>query len=517
MIVRRIDRQSISDNNYRIDDSANQQPTTNDRRIELLSQSNNTFSKRRQMYRRNSNSLKVEQSQEYSLQSSPIRTSLSFQMPSRAQPLSSEVDISEVSQLESSSYSSPFLSSSSSFSSNMSSQSNSATPTHPRASCKSHSHTSSLSDSVSALLNFRFRPTLLLVILSLWVALLSSCVSAAPSGHSISSLHRHHHPSHPHAQSVAQYQSSYASQARYGIQADQAPIVGMRHTDATPSSTHSTTVTVAPTTTTTSTTPPLSTLLESSTRRTSSSDRSVRRVDPRGHPNHLSSYLARRQQQQQQHVLNSQMQHRVVSVPNSTTTSSTTTSTTSTTTSRPEVSRFPNTHCPRGPPTSWQGKLDVAAKAYLAPVVLYGQLISLSEDYGGRIAATFRLLKTVKPEMSVLNHSEIAEKLNDSRFDETHVKLYFVRNTTEAEANQQPFCAHAMPSVFQELKTAERYILFTYPQVLSSRGYTLPVHKNGNTRSHQVISLVTFAPPEVHSRTSSRMVRKVLCQHCGKF
>nr|XP_027200253.1 myb-like protein I [Dermatophagoides pteronyssinus] len=201
--------------------------------------------------------------------------------------------------------------------------------------------------------------------------------------------------------------------------------------------------------------------------------------------------------------------------------------------------------CPDGPPEQWSQQLDVAGKALLSPIVFYGELISLAEDYGGRIGATFRLLKLIKPDMSKISTINNYPNTNDDLSIlipnpnyETQIKLYFVRN--QNESMETPFCAIYMPQIWEKLRTKTRYILFAQQQILSTRGFMLPpissssslsnndLHKQFNNRlitndnnhhriiGHQLISMITYTIPETLSRNTSRLVRKILCRDCAK-
>lgn len=196
--------------------------------------------------------------------------------------------------------------------------------------------------------------------------------------------------------------------------------------------------------------------------------------------------------------------------------------------------------CPKGPSHHQDNQMDAATKAYLAPVVFYGQLISLAEDYGGRISAKFRLLKLIKPNVhhgtSSTGNVSFANFISNREF-ETHITLYFVKNLENLEA---PYCALHMPDISEKLRTQQKYILFAHNVI--NRNFTVPA-SSPSTRSipsshhtnlvrhhqtsshskhsrhigHQMISLVTFATPELLNRNTSRLVRKVICKGCGKF
>jgi hypothetical protein len=168
-------------------------------------------------------------------------------------------------------------------------------------------------------------------------------------------------------------------------------------------------------------------------------------------------------------------------------------------------------NCPDGPPPQWESQLDVASKAFLAPIVFNGKLISISEDYGGRIGATFRVQKLIK------NSSTI----NPNLMTGAHVTLYFVRN--KMSKSEPPFCAIYMNDKLVKLRPQEKYIIFASPPLtMFSNSVHMNVAINSNHQllrpinSHTVINLSTFASPELHNKRSSRLVRKVLCRKCGK-
>lgn len=171
--------------------------------------------------------------------------------------------------------------------------------------------------------------------------------------------------------------------------------------------------------------------------------------------------------------------------------------------------------CPKGPPTQWEPELDAASKAYLAPIVLTGKLISISEDYGGRIGATFQVKKLIK------NQSSLSPNLVLS----SHVTLYFVRN--KLLKPEPPFCAIYLNENLVNLRPQEKYIIFASEpfSVMSNSVHmnSIAINVDSNNQllrpiasSHTVINLSTFASPEVQNKRSSRLIRKVLCTRCGK-
>lgn len=171
--------------------------------------------------------------------------------------------------------------------------------------------------------------------------------------------------------------------------------------------------------------------------------------------------------------------------------------------------------CPDGPPSRWESNLDVASKAYLAPIVFNGKLISISEDYGGRIGATFRVQKQIKNSSSSLFNLMIG----------SHVTLYFVRN--KLLKTEAPHCAIYINDNLLKLRPQEKYIVFASPPVtMFSNSVYMNIALNNNNKhqslrptanSHTVINLSAFAAPEQHNKRSNRQVRKVLCRRCRKF
>lgn len=172
-------------------------------------------------------------------------------------------------------------------------------------------------------------------------------------------------------------------------------------------------------------------------------------------------------------------------------------------------------HCPDGPPTYhkhiWESHLDVASKAYLAPIVFNGKLTSISEDYGGRIGVTFRIQKMIKNSSSL----SLSSHLRGGQ----QVTLYFVRNKLKSEP---PFCAIFINDNVLKLRPGEKYFVFASPPMttfssVNSANNANTHHFTRAPHSYTVISLSAFAPPEPFSKRSSRLIRKLLCKRCGKF
>ncbi|CAG2108245.1 unnamed protein product [Medioppia subpectinata] len=189
--------------------------------------------------------------------------------------------------------------------------------------------------------------------------------------------------------------------------------------------------------------------------------------------------------------------------------------------------------CPEGPHRQWGADLDAASKAYLAPIVFSGKLISISEDYGGRIGATFHVKKLIKNQSSLSAHLVLS----------SHVTLYFVRN--KLLRPEPPYCAIFLDDhIISTLRPQEKYIIFASPPftLFSNSVHHFPAiartsnpHQsvrpnsaNGvtagaiaghspstHTTTHTTINLSAFVAPEPHNKRSARLVRKVLCPRCG--
>lgn len=200
-------------------------------------------------------------------------------------------------------------------------------------------------------------------------------------------------------------------------------------------------------------------------------------------------------------------------------------------------------NCPDGPPLQWESQLDAASKALLAPIVFNGKLISLSEDYGGRVAATFRVLKQIKNIGS--SHGTVPVNLLIG----TQVTLYFVTGSSHrARHSQPPHCPLFLNSTqFELLRPDGKYIVFAAAPLTS----LVELHRTqlrrqlsavANAGHHQPASapsapaplasiglqlvqlqqlyanyLSAFAAPDPLNKRSSRSMRRVLCPRCGEF
>lgn len=206
--------------------------------------------------------------------------------------------------------------------------------------------------------------------------------------------------------------------------------------------------------------------------------------------------------------------------------------------------------CPEGPPLQWETRLDAASKALLSPIVFNGKLISLSEDYGGRLAATFRVLKQLK------NIGSAPGTVPVNLLIGTQVTLYFV--TGGRPASLPPYCAARLNATqVDQLRPEGKYIVYAASpltalielhrlQLRKQLQATLSAAANaehdlsdaGTTAAsglawpppsvplgHQLQQLQqlyanylsAFAAPEPLSKRTSRDLRKALCSRCGKY
>jgi hypothetical protein len=182
--------------------------------------------------------------------------------------------------------------------------------------------------------------------------------------------------------------------------------------------------------------------------------------------------------------------------------------------------------CPEGPFP--HRELDVASKAFLAPVVFTGQLVSLADDYAGRIAATFRVLKTLKNEPSS-GQAFPGTPLPDSA---GHVVLYFVRKP--GFWFQPPHCAvYLNATAYAQLRLQARYVLFAaapLPDLLRLHQLPLPTaapqtadltNETGSADAPALPAfslhyLSAFAPPEPLNKRTYKSVFRVTCKRCRK-
>lgn len=214
--------------------------------------------------------------------------------------------------------------------------------------------------------------------------------------------------------------------------------------------------------------------------------------------------------------------------------------------------------CPDGPPVQWHTQLDAASKALLSPIVFNGKLISLSEDYGGRIAATFRVLKQIK------NIGSTPGTVPVNLLPGAQVTLYFVSDANRAARAVSPYCAvHLNATQFDGLRPEGKYIVFaaspltalvalhrmqaaaskheraldgarTHASASSPSSSPSSLHLLARDHSgvpsaagheqsdhHAHLELYTnylsaFAAPELLNKRTSRALRRVLCPRCGK-
>lgn len=192
--------------------------------------------------------------------------------------------------------------------------------------------------------------------------------------------------------------------------------------------------------------------------------------------------------------------------------------------------------CPQPSGSYW---MDSGSKAYISPIVFSGKLISLSEDYSGRLAASFRVLKTFKNIGS--SHGQVPV----NPLAGSHVVLYFVTKKDPSWSPVPPHCAvHLNESQVAGLRPVEKYIVYAsspltslvnlhknqhqhYQEHLSTSTANASSQFNSNsnnsnkttstTSSHTYISYLTaFAPPDLLSKRTTRSMRRVLCPQCGE-
>lgn len=193
------------------------------------------------------------------------------------------------------------------------------------------------------------------------------------------------------------------------------------------------------------------------------------------------------------------------------------------------------TQCPEGPPLQWEQRLDAASKALLAPIVFNGKLISLSEDYGGRLAATYRVLKQLK------NIGSVPGTVPVNLLIGTQVTLYYA--TGNRPAGQPPYCAARLNATqVDHLRPEGKYIVYAASPLTSlielhrtqlrrqlqatfesqSGGLVWPPpsapigHQLQQLQQLYANYLSSFSAPEPLSKRTSRALRKTLCPRCGK-
>lgn len=177
--------------------------------------------------------------------------------------------------------------------------------------------------------------------------------------------------------------------------------------------------------------------------------------------------------------------------------------------------------CPEGPFP--HRELDVASKAFLAPIVFTGQLVSLSEDYTGRIAATFRVIRELKNQAQASSlptekHTQITAAYSAFPASSGHVILYFVRKP--GAWFQPPHCAvYLNNTALGHLRLQSKYVLFAaapLPDLL--RLHQLPTLANDTMSAIASLHyLSAFAPPEPLTKKNQKSVYKVTCKKCRKY
>ncbi|XP_015791167.1 uncharacterized protein YMR317W-like isoform X2 [Tetranychus urticae] len=193
-----------------------------------------------------------------------------------------------------------------------------------------------------------------------------------------------------------------------------------------------------------------------------------------------------------------------------------------------------NQKCPQGFPS----ELDAASKAYLSPIVFNGKLVSLSEDYGGKIAATFRIRKLIKNTSSSrsLTGSPTSDTVSVDLISGSKVTLYFVR--TKKGKSVPPYCpVHLNETSIGHLRPQQRYFVFAAAplkslvllqkqQFADSDCSNLRTSKSSSSSSPLTLSstssstssssslcfnyLTSLTSPELHNKRSARAVRKIL-------
>ena len=111
--------------------------------------------------------------------------------------------------------------------------------------------------------------------------------------------------------------------------------------------------------------------------------------------------------------------------------------------------------------------LDPVSKAYLAPILFSGKLSSLSEDYAGRIAATFQVLRLIKTSAVDVKDQFGQEHKVPIQIEKGHqVVLYFVRKPGQRFI--PPHCPVFMnSSSIGSLRLEQKYFVYAAAPVQS--------------------------------------------------
>lgn len=111
--------------------------------------------------------------------------------------------------------------------------------------------------------------------------------------------------------------------------------------------------------------------------------------------------------------------------------------------------------------------LDPVSKAYLAPILFSGKLSSLSEDYAGRVAATFQVLRVIKTStVEVKDQFGQTQKVPIQLKKGHQVVLYFV--SKPGQRFIPPYCAVFMnSSSIGSLRLEQKYIVYAAAPVQS--------------------------------------------------
>lgn len=120
------------------------------------------------------------------------------------------------------------------------------------------------------------------------------------------------------------------------------------------------------------------------------------------------------------------------------------------------------------PESSFQNvDLDPVSKAYLAPILFNGKLASLSEDYAGRVAATFQVLKVIKT--STVDFKDQYGQIHKVpiQLEKGHqVVLHFVRKPGQRFI--PPHCSVFMnSSSIGSLRLEKKYFVYAAPPTQS--------------------------------------------------
>lgn len=209
--------------------------------------------------------------------------------------------------------------------------------------------------------------------------------------------------------------------------------------------------------------------------------------------------------------------------------------------------------CGSRPPEEWEEQMDPGSKAFLSPIVFTGKLISISEDYAGRIATTFRVMRQIKNIGS--RHGTVPVNLLPG----AQVTLFFVTGRNRSVISQPPYCAvHLNKTHHASLRPIGKYVVYASSPLKSlvkihehhihgqnlipgneyrhehhsphssmvtnstidQQNYTDSQHRNIRSFDRQNNMYINYlspvAPPDSLSKKTSRIIKKVICANCGK-